>query len=127
MTARARASRTTQNAARASGGAKKVTIAGPGAEAWFGKLRKSVEHEPVAVERVLGAGAGYARMNAAVLSDLARAVDPRGKLGVESTRLRDGSPVELGDQVELALLVDAGRGDKTINERIVFIHVHMLL
>jgi 1-acyl-sn-glycerol-3-phosphate acyltransferase len=30
------------------------------------------------IERILGAGAGYARMNAAVLGDLARAVDPRG-------------------------------------------------
>jgi 1-acyl-sn-glycerol-3-phosphate acyltransferase len=30
------------------------------------------------LERVLGAGAGYARMNAAVLSDLARFLDPRG-------------------------------------------------
>jgi 1-acyl-sn-glycerol-3-phosphate acyltransferase len=29
------------------------------------------------IERVLGAGAGYARMNAAVLADLARAADPR--------------------------------------------------
>src|ERR671915_2560246 len=30
------------------------------------------------LERVLGAGAGYARMNAAVLGDLARFLDPRG-------------------------------------------------
>jgi vancomycin resistance protein YoaR len=30
-----------------SGGATKLTIAGPGAEAWFGKLRKGVEHTPV--------------------------------------------------------------------------------